>query len=387
MKIFMLSVLSHHCFNWALQLKGSGHKVYWIDVFDSNTYVEKIDFIDQTVAWKSKFRIPGRYWLRKNAPGLNDLVDRLNQRDFLTVFEAKLKEIKPDVVQSFEMHSACIPILSVMKNNPGIKWVYSSWGNDLYFFQKDPFKKKAMQKVMPNLDYMFADCKRDFVLPKELGFKGEFLGAFPGGGGYDLDYHKKDILKYCNKKTILIKGYEHRFGRAKKILEALLLIKKVVKNYKVIVFGANEEIQSFVDSEMSDWNNIKVLGAIGRDEVMKLMGESLVYIGNSISDGMPNTLLEAIIMEAFPIQSNPGGATAELIQHGKNGFLIENPLDEVEIAGHIKAALQDKNIIRKGIEFNTINLKPKLERDYVQKQVLESYSLIEQQLIEKSGSL
>ncbi|UZH56745.1 glycosyltransferase family 4 protein [Salinimicrobium tongyeongense] len=383
----MLSVLSHHCFNWALQLKDSGHEVYWMDVYDSNTYIQKIDFATQIVSWKNRVEIPGKYYLRKHLPGLNYLMDKINNRKFLDVFETKLQEIKPDVVQSFEMHSACIPILSVMKKNPEITWVYSSWGNDLYFFQRDSAKKEAMQNVLHHVDYMFADCTRDFHLAKKLGFKGDYLGTYPTGGGYDLKEHSSNIFAHKSKSTILIKGYQHRFGRAKKILEALLLIKKVVENNKVIVFGANEEIQSFVDSEMSDWNNVRVLSAIGRDEVMKLMGESIIYIGNSISDGMPNTLLEAIIMEAFPIQSNPGGATSELIQHGKNGFLIENPLNENEIAGHIKVALQDKNIIRKGIEFNTIYLKPKLERDYVQKQVLESYSLIEQQLTEKSGSL
>ena len=58
------------------------------------------------------------------------------------------------------------------------------------------------------------------------------------------------------------------------------------------------------------------------------MGKSGIHIANSISDGMPNALLEAMGMGAFPIQSNPGKVSEEVITHGKNGFLIEDQNDE-----------------------------------------------------------
>lgn len=69
------------------------------------------------------------------------------------------------------------------------------------------------------------------------------------------------------------------------------------------------------------------------------MGKSLIYIGNSNSDGMPNTMLEAIFMGAFPVQSNPGGVTAELIQHGVNGLLIEDCEDVDQMVFVIKSSL------------------------------------------------
>jgi glycosyltransferase involved in cell wall biosynthesis len=75
------------------------------------------------------------------------------------------------------------------------------------------------------------------------------------------------------------------------------------------------------------------------------MGESLIYIGNSISDGMPNTLLEALTMGAFPIQSNPGGVTEEIIENGKNGFLINNPESILEIEKIILNAVLNLNLI------------------------------------------
>jgi hypothetical protein len=46
-------------------------------------------------------------------------------------------------------------------------------------------------------------------------------------------------------------------------------------------------------------------------------GQSILHIGNSISDGMPNALLEAMGMGAFPIQSNPGKVSEEVIRRSK----------------------------------------------------------------------
>jgi glycosyltransferase involved in cell wall biosynthesis len=86
--------------------------------------------------------------------------------------------------------------------------------------------------------------------------------------------------------------------------------------------------------------------------VLELMGKAFLYIGNSTSDGMPNTLLEAIVMGAFPIQSNPGGVTAEIIEHGKNGLLIEDAEDIEALQKLIEAAVNDKQRWQIAYEMN-----------------------------------
>ncbi len=77
------------------------------------------------------------------------------------------------------------------------------------------------------------------------------------------------------------------------------------------------------------------------------MGKSLIYIGNSNSDGIPNTLLEAICMDVFPIQSNPGRVTEEVIVNGENGLLINDCEDVNEIMGKMKQAIVNKEMVFK----------------------------------------
>jgi len=381
MKILMVSVFSNHFFNWVLQLKDSGHEVHWIDVNDANTKVGRIDFVHQTVKWKRKFEYPGRFWLKNNFSSLEAFIEGYNQRNFIEVFQKKFDEIKPDIVHSFEMQTACVPILGIMNNHPNIKWIYSPWGTDLYYYQHEPEKLKGIETVFKRLDYMFSDCNRDYIIAINQGFKGSYLGTFPGGGGYDFDSSNSWINEFENRKTILIKGYQHKFGRCNNVLEALLEIEGEIKDFEIIVFAATDEVYKFVDHpRFSGMKNLILKGNIGRGEVLKLMGQSLIYIGNSISDGMANTLLESIIMESFPIQSNPGGASAEIIEHGKNGFLIETPENSHQIAALIKKAIQTPELLRLGIAYNTKHIKPTLERNYLKDLVVKKYNLVEEKL-------
>ena len=370
-------MFANHFFNWTNQLKNSGHEVFWIDVFDNGKEVDNISWVHQTVNWKRRFNYPGRQSLKINFPKIHKGVQRFNERKLAEIFEEKIKVIQPDIIQSFVLFSACAPILEVMNKYPNLKWIYSAWGNDLFYFQNEPDYLKDIKQVLPRLDYMFADCARDYEIAKKLGFNGLFLGVYPGGGGYDF-YFEDAIEDIENRKVILIKGYQKLFGECIVVLNAIQQIIEELTEFKIIVFGAdNKTLEYLKESELKKHSNFTCFEDIGRGELMKIMGGSLIYIGNSISDGMPNTLLESIIMGAFPIQSNPGGATAELIEHQKNGLLIQDPLDVNEVKNLILKVIKDKVFLANAVDFNFKQIKPKLERDFVRQEVLKKYSLVE----------
>jgi glycosyltransferase involved in cell wall biosynthesis len=384
MKILFLSVFSNHFFNWVLQLKYSDHELYWLDIHDSNTEVNRIDFVKQTVNWKMRVEYPGRYAIRSYFPTLDKFIAQFNNRKMESVLLRKIQEIKPDIIHSFEMHSACVPIVQIMKKNPSINWIYSSWGTDIFYYRNDSYRLEGMKEVFSNLDYMFSDCERDYNIAKNLGFNGVYLGTFPGGGGYHFSNFNKFFEK-VNRKTILIKGYDRPFGRCINVLKAIDMIKDEVAGFQIVVYGANDQVLEFVNqSDLCQMKNLEVLRRISHSELMKLKGKALLYIGNNISDGMPNTMLEAIIMGAFPIQSNPGGATAEIIEDGRNGFLINDPENIDEIAYLIKKAINNPQLIGDGNQYNYQFLRPKLEREYIKKQVLEKYKLVEDNLLKLS---
>jgi hypothetical protein len=262
-----------------------------------------------------------------------------------------------------------------MKKHQHLPWIYSSWGSDLYYFQNKPNYLADIKKVLPRINYLFTDCKRDFYIAKAHGFKGEFLGVFPGGGGFDLELMNNYMLSFANRKTILVKGYQGRSGRAIQVLKALELLKEELIAYKILIFGADKEVINYAkQSKVALWKNFSVIGKVSHLEVIKFMGKALVYIGNSNSDGIPNTLLEAICMGAFPIQSNPGGATEEIIKDGENGLIIQNYENIEEIKKKILKVLVNTKMIKKGFEINQNEIKTRLERKILIQKILLKYS-------------
>lgn len=376
MRILMVSMNSIHFQRWTDQLKNSGHEIFWFDINDGVT-VPKLAWLKAYQGWKFKFKnFKKRYFIKRYLPWLYKQLEA----NPANAFERVLLEVKPDLVHSFVMYISCVPILEVMQRYKNIAWIYSSWGSDLYYFRNLPEYRANIIKVLPRINYMFTDCKRDVSIASELGFKGEVLGTFPGGGGFDYAVSGAFIKPIQERQSILIKGYQGRSGKCIEVLKALLLIEKELNAFKIIIFGADEEVEQFIANQFQTALQLQVYSKkqfLSHDRVLQLMGEALIYIGNSNSDGMPNTLLEAIAQGAFPIQSNPGGASAEVIQHGKNGLLIEDCEDINDIQNIVLQALTNSELIDKAFLINQSEIKPNYEIEFIRNQVLKAYNKIE----------
>jgi glycosyltransferase involved in cell wall biosynthesis len=358
MKILFISMPSVHVIRWIENLQDSSYELYWFDVLGR----EKLDTIDsvcQFTDWKKR-KVPplkGEYFLSKKLPVLFEKIIPFLEVTANEALEKIILDIQPDVIHSFEMQGCSYPILKTMQKYPAIKWLYSCWGNDLYYYQQFSSHSKKIRQVLQRVDYLHTDCQRDYALALQLGFLGKHVGVIPGGTGYKLEELQFYKLPIGERRILLVKGYEHHLGRGLNVVKALQAIQNQIQDYEVVVFGAHSKVIEFIQSNTLDFKLFDRHG-LSHQELMELMGKSLIYIGNSISDGMPNTLLEAIVMGAFPIQSNPGGATAEIIKNGKNGLLINNPESIIEIETIIlKAVLNLKIIEKASIENTTIAIE------------------------------
>lgn len=373
----MVSIPSLHFFRWTSQLQDSGHEVYWFDSTGMSDKVERISWVHQKTAWKLRWDYPGRSFIKKKFPKIYYWIQKINEKNTAKVFEDYLNEINPDVVHSFALYLSCTPIILVMEKYSDLKWMYSSWGSDLFYFQHQNKYLKDIKRVLPRVNYLFTDCQRDYKIAQQYGFTGEFLGVFPGGGGYDLEKLNQYLLPFDKRKAIVIKGFQGRSGRAISVLKTIMNLQEQLSEFEVVVFGADSEVFDFVSqSKLCTWKNLQIKARIPQEELFDIMGRSLIYIGNSSSDGIPNTLLEAICMEVFPIQSNPGAVTAEIIKQGFNGMLIEDCENIDEIKNVIANALKAICLIEEGIIYNTKTIKPNLEYHTIKNKVIERYDLI-----------
>lgn len=377
MRILLVSMQSIHVTRWTQQLEHAGHDIFWFNIRGGASN-SQLPWVKQYTDWHYKFaNIKGRYLLKKLGKMMKPLGAFL-ENDVESAFAKAIQEIRPDIVHSFALYVACTPILGIMKNN-NIPWVYSSWGSDLFYYREDPKHLTDIKNVLARVNYMFSDCQRDYNIAKDLGYTGVHLGVFPGGGGFPIEQMEDKIVPIAKRKTILVKGYQGRSGRAIAIIEALAKCVNVLQEYTIEIFAADPEVIAAIDRlELKHTLALKVTPKtefIQHNTILEMMGSALIYIGNSNSDGMPNTLLEAMIMGAFPIQSNPGGATAEVIDLGSNGLLIQDYNSTDEIASHLKEALQNK-ALRETAFVKNQSLKAQWNRERVQARVIEKYNAI-----------
>lgn len=374
----MIAIPNHHFFQWVNQLKDSGYEVYWFDITDGGPKSDKIAWVTQIKGWKLRWDFPFRTTIKKHFPKLYTIIQKLNERQVSSVFNKTLNAVKPDMVHCFEMQLSGLPILSIMEANK-LPFIYSSWGSDVFYYDKLGVSKQQLQRFYNRVDFAITDCKRDYNLMVEHGFKSKFLGVFPGNGG--LTINQNNIQPIFKRNIILIKGYDDGVGKASVVLKALEQIySEILKDKEVIIYSADNSIKPIINSsEKLSKLNIKIYSRhqfLPNKQVLTIMGNSCIHIANSISDGMPNVLLEAMGMGAFPIQSNPGHVTEEVIIHGKNGYLINNALDVIEISNLIKDALTNETLRKDAQNYNVKFIDQHYNRAILQPKIMTLYQSV-----------
>ena len=368
----MVAMPSLHFFRWVDQLKDSGFEVFWFDVTGAGNFIDRISWVHQITDWKLRWDFPGRTFLKKKLPTIFEVIQRINERKVGSTFEKKFNDLKPDIVHSFALQHGCLPILDIMNKNK-IPWIYSTWGSDIFNVIGKVNHEKKLSRVLQRTDYLFTDCYRDYKIAQKHQFQGKYLGVYPGGGGFDFGGAR--LVPYSQRKIILVKGYEGQLGKCINVLEALKTLKEFLASYKIIIFGANRIVLNYVKNDTFWREHAEVHEWLSHSTILKLMSETKIYIGNSLSDGIPNTLLEAIAFGAYPIQSNPGKATEEVLIDNFNGIILKKPEDIAAIANSIRAYFCLENI-KEGIDHNLHFLRKNYEWEYVKTRVLSAYSKI-----------
>jgi glycosyltransferase involved in cell wall biosynthesis len=376
MKILLVAIPNHHFFQWVKQLKDSGFEVYWFDITDGAGFVEKISWVTQYNGWKLKLDYPFRYKIKNNFPKLHKILQKITINKTEKVFEKIANQIQPDVVHCFEMQLAGLPILSVMQKST-IPFIYSSWGSDLFDYQNLGVTKTEAITFLQRVDYLITDCKRDFTIAKNLGFTNNFLGVFPGNGGIEIE--NDTIQPLINRKTICIKGYEDGVGKAIQALKAIEIV-SFDEDIDFLIFSADDVVLEYInDSKYFKNKKVEIYSRnsfISNQLLLQKFGKCLIYIGNSSSDGMPNSLLEAMGMGIFPIQSNPGNVSEEVISNGINGLLIQDSKDSSEIANHIQNAVSNMQLLENAKTYNTKFISVNYNRTVLQDKIVSLYSSI-----------
>lgn len=124
------------------------------------------------------------------------------------------------------------------------------------------------------------------------------------------------------EKTIVAVGRVDKNKNHELLIRAFTLLSEEFPSYRLIIYGEGEEKEPLLKlvRELGMEKKISLPGAV--DDVAEVIYKTGVFVLSSNTEGMPNTLMEAMAM-GLPVVSTdcPCGGPGELIEHGVNGLL------------------------------------------------------------------
>jgi len=320
-----------------------------------------------------------RWPLPRGSVRLEWTLERLSRTNRAARLARLISRLRPDVVHSLEMqHAAYLTHESrrLLGGESFPPWIYSCWGSDLYFFGRQPDHVERVEAILSACDYLITDCERDRRLAAEHGFRGTFLGVFPGPGGFHVDRMRRMRCSEppSSRRVIALKGYHDDawVGRALFALEAIHRLSASLTEYEVVIYSAEDNVRHAADYiSRTTGLRLTILPESPPDEIVALMGRARIAIGVNISDGIPNSMLEAMIMGALPIQSDTI-STREWISDGENGLLVA-PEDADDIERALRRALADDALVDHAARLNQDLTDERIARTVVAPRVVKAY--------------
>lgn len=389
--LFVAQAVSIHTARWISQLRDQGWDLHVFDMLGSFPHPELQGVTEYSLLMPRRIPLSNRepsydhpYFLERGwDPFPLSLAGYFIRRIFrrrAARLAALIRKLRPDVIHSFELQTQSYHLLPVAKMLGGslpAPWIVTTWGSDIFYFQNFPEHLGTIKELLSRCDYLIPDCRRDEVLARSFGFEGQIPMILPGSGGYPVDEMRQLAAAgpVAGRRLIMVKGYQGWAGRAQDALEGLRMCGDLVAGYEVLVYAASPATGRQVERLRVDSGlNIRIVPRRPHREMLQFFGNARIAIGVNITDGVPNAMLEAMTMGAFPIQSDTE-STAEWIAHGENGLLVE-PGNPQQIADAIRRSLLDDALVESAARRNAEVIRERLELSTVRPKVIDMYTQI-----------
>jgi len=183
---------------------------------------------------------------------------------------------------------------------------------------------------------------------------------------YELKFKKRNVFLWNNSiekfrtlklsKIKLPNEYICSVGRPsfqknlEMLVEAVFYVKKYVKNIHLVLLGSGLsspyllKIEKII-KERNLENNIRLVPWLKREEALRIINDSVLYLSSSRYEGLPYSIIEALSLSKPCIVTNVDG-NKDLVKDNYNGFLIEVG-DSKTMADKIISILNNKEEIKR----------------------------------------
>lgn len=213
---------------------------------------------------------------------------------------------------------------------------------DLAKLKKRAFGKRRIESIKHGIDkFIVISSEIDRELA-EVGVPNEKRVFIPNGvdARRFASGDKSALRRSLNLPDGLIAVFSGRLDPEKRVNYLIEIWKDVVEKYPnatLLILGAGTEAETLKNMAGA---NIRFEGSV--EDVAPYLRAADIFILPSSTEGLSNSLLEAMASGLAPIATSVGGA-ADLIRHGENGLLIP-PDDRGAILSALLTLLPDENL-------------------------------------------
>ena len=260
---------------------------------------------------------------------------------------------KPQIILSMGLNYGFVSFIA--KSIFDIPFLNFVLGSDWYIARENKFAGKPLRLGIKKCDALIAQTnivKNDIL----KYFPGVYVDVIPNG----ITLPKK---RACGDKIIYL-GRLHEIKGIRYLIEAVGGVKNCPE---VIIAGSGPEEEKL--RKMAAGLNITFTGRIEEVEDVFLQGK--IFILPSLSEGLPQAILEAMSY-GLPVIASKVGGIPEVIEHGKTGYLVD-PKRPEEIKKYLEILIHDdrlcnemsNNSLREIKKYSWDNIMEKIEQAIV----------------------
>jgi glycosyltransferase involved in cell wall biosynthesis len=320
-------------------------------------------------------------------------------RDYTLMFRVGLPCLVKSIMATTS-HLLMFPFILIVKS-PNLVHIHTStywsfWENAVYILVSNLFFKKTIVHIHGGaFDKFYKDSNYlvKFLMGKILNLPDRVIALSPKWKRFFTDlipqnkiivlgnfvnfsryaqFKRKVDLPEDMIKVLFIGGAG---AKTKGIYDILKAIPTIVRQHENICFVfvgcANVGELNIISKEEEIISHVRVLDYVYGDKKIKVFSNSDIFILPSYSEGFPIAMLEAMAA-GLPIIATSVGAIPEVIEDGKNGFLIKTG-DYNALAEKILILAKDKKLRQKMGKNNIEKIKRQYDREVVMEKLDNIY--------------
>ncbi len=270
----------------------------------------------------------------------------------------KRKNLKPKlIVGIYEIPHGLLAVCAgkILK----VPSVVSIIGNPAYTKLRKGSRMKLTLWILKNASSITVtgNNSKNFLISK--GISAKKISVLPN----TLDFsHYGRKIETIKKYELISLGRISNEKHVEVFVHIISSLKEKMPEIKAAIAGAGPELENIkklvIKLKLSE--NINILGYIPDDQLNDFFNSGRIFILTSETEGFPRTIIQAAACGVPVIASNVGDMT-DVIDHGQNGFLINEYNNVGEYTDRVLQLLKDDVIY----QLFSLNLNQKVRTQFV----------------------